>query len=155
METCVALREGTVSQLPAKLKTLKVRERQLAYIYIRWQGQTAIHRRGEGDIWQGLYEPLCIEEGGAMSVECGVRSEECGGSPLILLRQAVRHVLTHRVLLADFYLWEPAEQPPLPDGYFWISEDDIDRYALPRLIEKMVEEVRKHDENEGYVNRNE
>ena len=147
METCVALREGTVATLPVKLKAAKVRERRLAYIYIRWQGRTAIHRRGKGDIWQGLYEPLCIEEGGVRSVEGGV-------SPLILLRQSVRHVLTHRVLLADFYLWQPEEQPPLPDGYFWISEDDIDRYALPRLIEKMVEEVRKHDENEGYVSRN-
>jgi A/G-specific adenine glycosylase len=63
METCVAFREGRVAELPVKLKTLKVQERRLTYVYIRYQGETAIHRRGEGDIWQGLYEPLLIENG--------------------------------------------------------------------------------------------
>ena len=32
-ETCVALREGRVEELPVKLKTLKVQTRRLAYIY--------------------------------------------------------------------------------------------------------------------------
>ena len=56
-ETCVALREGRVGELPVKLRTLKVKERHLTYIYIRCNGYTAIHRRPAGDIWQGLYEP--------------------------------------------------------------------------------------------------
>ena len=56
-ESCVALREGRVDELPVKLKTLKVKTRHLLYIYVRCNGQTAIHRRGEGDIWQGLWEP--------------------------------------------------------------------------------------------------
>ena len=34
METCVALREGRVDELPVKQKTLKVKERKLTYIYI-------------------------------------------------------------------------------------------------------------------------
>ena len=54
MESCIAFRERRVAQLPVKLKTLKVTERHLIYIYIRCQGQTAIRRRGPGDIWQGL-----------------------------------------------------------------------------------------------------
>jgi hypothetical protein len=27
----------------------------------------------------------------------------------------------------------------LPDGYFWIPESDIDHYAVPRLIERLLE----------------
>ena len=61
MESCVAFRENRVAELPVKLKTLKVKERRLTYVYIRCQGMTAIHRRGPGDIWQGLYEPLMLE----------------------------------------------------------------------------------------------
>ena len=49
-ETCIALRENRISELPVKQKTLKVKERHLTYVYIRYQGETAIHRRGEGDI---------------------------------------------------------------------------------------------------------
>jgi A/G-specific adenine glycosylase len=60
-DTCTAFREGRVAELPVKQKTLKVKERHLTYIYIRCQGMTAIRRRPAGDIWQGLYEPLLIE----------------------------------------------------------------------------------------------
>ena len=127
-ETCVALHDGKTASLPVKRKTLKVQERHLVYIYVRHQGMTAIHRRAAGDIWQGLYEPWLTE-----AVPSGA----------ILLRQGVKHVLTHRILYADFYLWEPAEQPQLPDDYFWIPEADIDQYGVPRLIELLLEELNR------------
>ena len=127
-ETCVALREGRVNELPVKQKTLKVKERRLTYIYIRYKGMTAIHRRGEGDIWQGLYEPWLVEK-----VPEGA----------VLLRQNVKHVLTHRVIYADFWLWEPDEQPALPEDYSWIREEEWDDYGVPRLVEIMLNEVNK------------
>ena len=127
-ETCVALHEGKTASLPVKRKTLKVQERHLVYIYVRHQGKTAIHRRAAGDIWQGLYEPWLTE-----TVPSGA----------ILLRQGVKHVLTHRILYADFYLWEPTEQPQLPEDYFWIPEADIDQYGVPRLIELLLEELNR------------
>ena len=122
----MALHEGRVAELPVKLKTQKIQERHLTYIYIRCNGQTAIRRRPAGDIWQGLYEPWLTEQ-----VPCGA----------VLQRQNVKHVLTHRVLYADFWLWETSEQPELPEGYFWIDEADIDRYAVPRLIEILWKEI--------------
>ena len=125
-ETCIALREGRVAELPVKLRTLKVKERRLTYIYIRYDGETALHRRPAGDIWQGLYEPLLTDQ-----VPRGA----------VLLRQHVKHVLTHRVLYADFWLWEPDERPQLPDGYCWIPESDLDNYAVPRLIEYLYESL--------------
>ena len=125
-ETCVALREGRVSELPVKQKTLKVKERHLTYIYIRYNGMTALHRRGEGDIWQGLYEPWLVEE-----VPEGA----------VLLRQNVKHVLTHRVIYADFWLWEPDEQPALPEDYSWIREEEWDDYGVPRLVQKLLEKL--------------
>jgi A/G-specific adenine glycosylase len=139
---CVALREGRVGQLPVKLKTLKVKERRLTYIYIRCQGQTAIRRRPAGDIWQGLYEPLSID-GGQLTVDNWAAQNHypLSTANCQLLRKNVRHVLTHRILYADFYLWEPDEQPSLPSDYIWIPESDIDNYALPRLIEVLLELV--------------
>ena len=125
-ETCIALREGRVDELPVKRKTLKVRERRLTYVYIRFRGETAIRRRQAGDIWQGLYEPWLTDD-----VPSGAQ----------LLRRNVKHVLTHRVLYADFYLWEPAERPVLTDDYIWIQESDIDQYAVPRLIEILLKEL--------------
>ena len=123
MESCEAFRSGKVSELPVKLKTLKVKERRLIYIYIRCKGYVAIHRRGAGDIWQGLWEPWLVDE-----VPVGAQ----------LLRQNVKHVLTHRVLYADFYLLEVEERPSLPDDYIWVKESELDDYAKPRLIDKYL-----------------
>ena len=123
-ESCVALREGRIDELPVKQRTLKVKERQLTYIYIRCNGYTAIHRRPAGDIWQGLYESWLTED-----IPCGA----------VLLRQRVKHVLTHRILYADFWLWEVEERPQLPDDYFWIKEEEVGNYGVPRLIEILLE----------------
>jgi A/G-specific adenine glycosylase len=127
METCVAFRSNLVSDLPVKQKTFKVRERHLIYIYIRCNGMTAIHRRGPGDIWQGLYEPWLVD-----TTPVGA----------VLIKQNVKHVLTHRILLADFYLLEVSEKPSLPPDYIWIPESDLDSYAVPRLIEKFLQDFR-------------
>ncbi len=128
-ETCDALRTGRVDSLPVKEKKLKVRERRFSYIYIRHQGMVALRRRPEGDIWQGLWEPLFIEDAPLPDLGC----------PLTLLASGVKHVLTHRVLLADFYLAEPDERPKLAEGYQWIDERNLDDYALPRLVIRLLE----------------
>ena len=125
-ESCEALHAGRVAELPVKQKTLKVRERHLIYIYVRCKDYVAIHRRGPGDIWQGLWDPWLVEK-----VPEGA----------LLLRQSVKHVLTHRILYADFYLWEVSERPELPDDYIWIKEAELDDYAKPRLIEILLESV--------------
>lgn len=162
METCSALRNNSIGMLPVKLKTLKVKERHIVYVYIRVQGQTAIRRRPAGDIWQGLYEPLFLEIKDEQAQESEAsqasdslsaqESEVCRAlanlspsSPrLSLVCQNVKHVLTHRVLYADFYLWEATEKPSLPEGYFWIDEADIDQYALPRLVDILLTTLHQH-----------
>ena len=127
-ETCEALRTGKVEQLPVKKRTLKIQTRRLTYIYIRCKGQTAIHRRAAGDIWQGLWEPVNLEQ-----TQLSVPEGE-----LRLVQQNVKHVLTHRILLADCYLWETTERPSLPEEYIWVDEESLDNYALPRLIERFI-----------------
>ena len=128
MESCAAFREGRVEALPVKLKKLQVKTRHLTYVYIRCNGYTAIHRRGAGDIWQGLWEPPCVQNDDLLK-------------NAKLLRSNVKHVLTHRILLADFYLLECAERPPLPDDFIWIPESDISQYGVPRLVELLLEAV--------------
>ncbi len=140
MESCDAFRTNRIQELPVKLKTLKIRERHLIYIYVRYKGQTAIHRRGSGDIWQGLWEPLLVDNG-QLTIDnwAAQNNYQLSIVNCQLLRKNVRHVLTHRILYADFYLWEPDKRPSLPSDYIWIPESDIDNYALPRLIEILLE----------------
>lgn len=172
-ETCEALRNGRVEELPVKNKTVKVKTRHLSYVYIRYKAPAleshaetaiqaevenfaeaeshaevenhaeaeshaeteswiAIHRRGEGDIWQGLWEPYNMSD--MKELPSFVKDP-------ILLAKDVKHVLTHRILLADFYLLEVEDRPSLPDDYIWIKESEIENYGVPRLIEIMLEKI--------------
>ncbi len=130
-ETCEALHTGRVDQLPVKEKKLQVKERHFSYIYIRHEGMTALRRRPAGDIWQGLWEPLLVEDAPLPDLGC----------PLTLLASGVKHVLTHRILLADFYLAEPEARPELPPDYIWVSEQELDNHGVPRLVEKLFSMV--------------
>lgn len=166
-ETCEAMRTNRVAELPVKQKTMKVKTRHLSYIYIRCKGETAIHRRGEGDIWQGLWEPFNASDiaeacASPSSAQASLSSTKFSTSltklssfkkelaadlhlsnvdALQLLAQDVKHVLTHRILLADFYLLETEVRPQLPDDYIWIKEEEIEDYGIPRLIELMLEKI--------------
>jgi len=129
--TCEALHSGRIDQLPVKEKKLKVKERHLSYIYVRHGGMTALHRRPAGDIWQGLWEPLLVEDGPMPDLGC----------PLTLVAGGVKHVLTHRILRADFYMAQPDCRPALPQGYRWIDEREVSDHAVPRLVEKLLQLV--------------
>lgn len=180
MVSCAAFRSGRVDVLPVKLKTVKVRERHLAYVFVRcWERgdgvpMTAIHRRSKGDIWQGLWEPFnasvaderasspeeiarmlyskCSEVDGAevllrqgegLSADMDFPAGKCNSKlPVLrLVAKRVKHVLTHRILLVDFYILDVTSRPALPDGYVWVSEEELERYAMPKVIVKYVPRI--------------
>ncbi len=136
-ETCAALRTGRVDTLPVKLLKTKVQERRLTYLYIRFNHETAIRKRPAGDIWQGLWEPVAVE-GEQWLEELATRWAADG---VVLVEKDVKHVLTHRILMADFYFMEVTEKPPLPEGYIWVKETDLDDYGKPRLIERLLAQL--------------
>lgn len=126
---CEALRSGRTALLPVKKPAVPVKTRLLHYVLIRCKGQVAMRRRGPGDIWQGLWEPY-LEEG------------DFKGFPgMKLVRKEVRHQLTHRTLIADFYLLDCDEKPSLTDDYIWIPKAGLDKLAKPRLIEILLQYI--------------
>lgn len=180
MLSCAAFRSGRVDVLPVKLKTIKVRERHLAYVFVRcWERgdgvpMTAIHRRSKGDIWQGLWEPfnasvaderasspeeiarmlyskcsdvdgaeVLLRQGEGFSADMDFPAGKCDSKlPVLrLVAKGVKHVLTHRILLVDFYILDVTSRPALPDGYVWVSEEELERYAMPKVIVKYVPRI--------------
>ncbi len=161
-EGCVASRQCSVNLLPVKSRTLQVHERHLIYIYVRCEGKVLLHRRGNSDIWKGLYEPLLLEQkdasGGGTSGEVGLpglleskawlaTDAHVPGLSLVCLKKGVRHQLTHRLLLADFYLMECRSMADLPSGlcpdesYFWADESERDSFATSRLTQELYKMV--------------
>lgn len=135
-ETCDALHTQRISSLPVKLKKLRIRERRFYYYYIRFTENgtkmTAIRRRPSGDIWEGLWEPL-LQEGNSDFPNIQ--------GTFTLLHQGVKHVLTHQIIYADFFVVETTKKPQLNDSFIWIPESDLSHYALPRLVERLIASI--------------
>ena len=159
-DTCQALQEHLVDKLPVKSKRTAVRDRYLTYIYVRTKdGQTLLRRRGSGDIWQGLFEFPLIESEKPLTMAEVEKALPFGGDggELSLIARDIRHQLTHQRLHADFYcLTLPSSTSNFQFSTFFrlrltggknfqlIKESDLDRYALPRLLEKLLEKMKKN-----------
>lgn len=138
-DSCCARERGMVEHLPVKKGRTLVQELRLEYYYIRCKGDVAIHRRGKGSFWQGLWEPYLFVEGNP----AGVLTKELRAQSL-LLAKGIKHVLSHRRLFCDLYYLEVDSKPALGDEYLWVAQDDLDRYAKPRLVEILLERVVNH-----------
>ena len=141
VESCVARAKGKVAVLPVKAGRTKVQERHLTYIYLRCGDEVAFRRRGEGDFWQGLWEPYLVEN--REQAEGSWELEVVKGK-MIQLAHDVKHVLSHRRLFCDFFFLEVSQKPALPAAYLWIRESNLDDYAKPRLIELLLEKVEEY-----------
>ena len=157
VESCVAFRDSCVDELPVKIHRTKVRTRHLIYILFLCQGKVLLHRRGEGDIWQGLYEPfLCeVKPDEAASAEARLQSL----FPSIhLVEQGRRHQLSHQLLISDFYQMDVEDKAQLeeilsqslPDsyldkGYEWVPESTLGERATPRLLLEFYKKLNLSD----------
>lgn len=149
-DTCVALHTGKVALLPVKQHKTKVSHRYFNYIYVRMGAHTFIHKRNGEDIWKNLYELPLIE------TDRELEEEEFYASPMFLslladgeqptvrlVQKGVKHVLSHRVIHANFY------EVVLPDdsssfaGYRKVSIDDLHKFAVSRLVNQFFSLILK------------
>lgn len=138
-DSCRANELKCVADWPVKSHRTKVAERYYIYIGVSTLEGIWLHRRGAGDIWQGLYEWPLLE------FDHAATWQEVQSHPFILnhlpeggtwkqLARQCKHVLTHRVIWADCY-WVTYPHPlPLPPGFIVVQPEELERYAMPRLL---------------------
>ena len=142
-ERCQALAHRTVAERPTKQGRTKIRDRYLHYLHLTDGRHTLLHRRSEGDIWAGLYEFPLIETASACDFLelCKTDSFKTllGGSTYTLRQTTPMaiHQLSHQRLHATFYRLEVSELPTA-EGVIAVPLDELDRYAIPRLIERYL-----------------
>ena len=145
-ESCLAFRDGKVQDLPVKSKALRVTERYLHYMYIQAGGEVALFRREADDIWKGLYEPFLVETaepcepGTVLDSDLVPPSVRDACTKKTLLCTGVRHQLTHRTLICDFYKLEMPDKPAdFGREVHWAKAGELSGFAFPRLVAMLLE----------------
>lgn len=144
-QECVALLEGNVSTLPAKLKGKASRDRYFHYFIIEDEGSIMMSKREEGDVWANLYEFPMIESSEALSLDKLLLSHEYqyyfGNSALEPVGGQIKHVLSHQNIYARFYkLVDNLAVKKKKDGWNYHLLEKMDILAKHKLIFTFIDE---------------
>lgn len=149
-DCCLALKKGTVSQLPRKQGKIKVQNRYFNYFDVRVgdaNDTIFLKKRTEDDIWKNLYEFPLIEtledypleaifqDHRFMEMFPNMPSIQVKSSPLTF-----KHILSHRIIYAKFYqvVVEEISQKLLGECTR-IKLEELPDYAVSRLVSKYFE----------------
>ena len=144
--SCMALSKSMVAQLPVKQHKTKTTERFLNYIYVRAGACTFINKRTGNDIWKNLFELPLIETASSVTEEELLALPEFiklfdkEEVPVVRsICRNVKHVLSHRVLYANFYEVVLPEKTKSFSSYLKIKTNELEQYAVPKLIHAFLE----------------
>lgn len=143
------------NQLPLKIKKVKVKKRFFHFFHLQKteNGETFLlveKRRGD-DIWKNLYQLPLLE-----SLAEEFSEEELMAHPVMKtismssiswaiagLPKTYRHVLTHQVLMANFYRIEVSENyyPNFGKTFEWVTYPQFQDKAKPILVKRFLDET--------------
>ncbi|BEG98276.1 A/G-specific adenine glycosylase [Bacteroides sedimenti] len=146
VDSCIAFAEKLTRVLPVKQGKTKSSNRYFNYIYVRMGAYTFINKRSGNDIWKNLFELPLIETEHLLSEEEFYALPQfqqlftSGEEPMIrCLERNVKHVLSHRIIITNFYEVVLSEHSKSFSNYKKVAIKDIDQFAVSRLIHLFLE----------------
>ena len=143
---CFAFNHNMVSSLPIKQDKTKTSERFFYYLLIRDNGNIYLNKRTENDIWKNLYELPLIESNTALAVDDFIRKQEFASifkeNSVVNVRllNKTKHVLSHRIIYADFYELEAQDiKIDFLSKYTRLNMADLELYPVSRLMHNFFE----------------
>ncbi len=140
---CYASQKDMVAGLPVKEKKVKVRHRYFNYlVVIDKSNRLLIRKRGDKDIWAGLYEfPLIeaaqLENGAELLRSPSFKAISKARGKLIYESKPYKHILSHQHLHAKFCVVRLSVNFRHEIGNY-INYDDLNGFGVPRLIGKFL-----------------
>lgn len=137
--SCVAFAKQQISDLPVKLKKVKVVQKYFNFIVVNYQGATYLEKRVYNGIWKNLFQFPLIEtsEVGtlAMLQQHHMLKDIAANNISLFNTQIITHKLTHQHLHTQFWI---VNQPIVPVKEL-ISWDEVSDFAVPILIHDFLE----------------
>ncbi len=137
---CWANQQNKISNLPVKLKKVKIRERYLYFFVVNNGSHIIMKRRDNTDIWSGLHDFPSIETPTLQTISEIFASPQFNlwFSPnvrVIKISQPVKHILTHQKIYAHFIEVSEFKTNVMKNNN-WISVpiSQLENIAQPKLI---------------------
>ena len=144
--SCRAFELNLVTQLPIKKQKTKVTNRYFNYLKIEFEGNIFIQKRTKNDIWKNLYEFPLIESESLLSVKELIGSDDfqslfegIDNIEIGKISNPMKHVLSHRVVFAQFISIRINEINDNFKDLTCVSETEISNFAVSRLIDIYLE----------------
>ena len=134
------------TMLPIKANRTKTQNRYLYYFRINYKDRFFLRKREEKGIWQNLFEFPLIESEIPLDFEKLTSTKEFqelfsgtnpSGFKQILSKK--KHVLSHRILFADFYELQIENINEQLNSYIYVTNEEFTHYPIHRLMELYFE----------------
>jgi len=150
---CFAYNNGKVAALPVKGKANALRKRYFHYFLIKFKTEDGmaffVNKRTGKDIWKHLYDLPLIETSKPLSVKQLEKLFKSNFGSAINLKNAevdaYKHVLTHQLIMARFYLIDLSTDvyldvllKSLSAGYRQVSLNELFELPVSRIVEKFI-----------------
>lgn len=144
--SCFAFNSGLIGSLPVKTKKVKVRKRYFHYLIINFEDKYLLKKRGEKDIWQGMYDFALTEAATVLAENEVVKNISDLSFTIESISPTKKHVLTHQQIFAqfvaikvtDFNTFEELKSRFDCDDY---TIEQIQQLPKPILIENYLKEA--------------
>ncbi|MDR3006687.1 MAG: A/G-specific adenine glycosylase [Sphingobacterium sp.] len=142
---CYAALKGEVDKLPVKLKGKASRDRYFNYFILKEDDQVLMSKRGEGDVWQNLYEFPLLESKHSMTIPEFLEDEDFiryfgANVNLRVLQTQTKHVLSHQNIYATFFeVRLEGDLIQKKSNWDYVFLKDLDKLAKHKLIFAFLE----------------
>lgn len=139
INSCQGYHTNRMYELPVKSKKTKTRNRYFHYIYSG--DEILLQKRIGKDIWTNMYEfPLLEMDNCKEPYE--IRQEIKNQLSFDVAEEPIaeyKHVLSHQHIYATFWKLN-SKNKIITTPYIVCSSNDLNKYAIPRLIDRFLEE---------------
>lgn len=139
---CYAYNNNKIEELPYKEKKIKQKDRYFNYIVVLNNDKTYIGKREGDDIWKGLFEfPLIETENNINDFSIIQNNDIIKKSTLLRKSRVHKHILSHQKIFSTFWEVKVKNKSQLNDKYLEINFKEINKYAVPKLIENYINSI--------------
>ncbi|MCL4687972.1 MAG: A/G-specific adenine glycosylase [Burkholderiales bacterium] len=138
-DTCVALRDGRVAELPGRRPARAARVREIAMLVVVSGGEVLLEKRPGSGIWGGLWSlpeaPPSLDPVAHAAKAMGVRAVAAEALP------PFRHAFTHFTLAVTPWLLRTghrAARAREPSGSTWLALGEVRSAALPAPVKRLL-----------------